>query len=87
MRLPWEWRTQAARGSPSGDSKKEATMGFLSRNDWALYHIRSKSLRCRVLAAEVPAILRNPGQETLLAFRVRSASSWPGFANSRHFGG
>ena len=67
--------TQAAQANPFGDSKKEYHHGFMSRNDWGPNHIHCKSLRCRVLPAEVVRCLENPGQQNFDAFLVRSASS------------
>jgi|SRR6266403_2143739 len=51
-------RTRAPRASPPGELNEEARHGFLSRNDWAANHFHSKSLRCRVLAAEASAVWR-----------------------------
>src|ERR1700693_5102194 len=57
---------KAARANPFGDSKKEYHHGFLSRNDWAPNHTHSKSLGCRVLAAEVSAVWQIQARRTLM---------------------
>src|SRR6266849_4851024 len=58
--------TQAAQANPFGDSKKEYHHGFMSRNGWAPNHIHCKSLRCRVLAADVSAVWRIQARRALM---------------------